>query len=188
MLTLDLIIPENDGRLNNTLKNAHDKALSAFFGELSMHDLEKLYLAQTKDDDIFLLKLVLKGKWCRLLEGDDEDKARKELSNLILGCHLDMTNQDKRIFDLREEIVATHLKKKNFSELAELFDSFMNDEDEYSSYFVNAFSKIILEKISAKETLEDINKVLIGHNDYCWQQVGEKVQKKLGISIEDIIP
>ena len=172
-----MVISEGSG-ITTSFINKH---ISLAFDNLTERQLESLYSVQTDDELTLFFKQRLLAKYQFILT-EKKDKKISRISSLILSCYLDMTEDADKLIPIRKEAVNVHLKKYTFDELVKIYDELMEEEDDYQEMIVNAFSEIIVEMVSNKEPLYLIEKACNFHDDYCWKQIGSRVEKKLGIT------
>ena len=179
MKEITIVIPESFSVLD-----ALNCMINKVPGYLKKQEMELFYVAQKDESVMFLVKEKLQSIYLEGLKNDNE--RFKNLLSLILVSQIDMTGEREALFPLRQEAISSYLKGLDFSILASIFILLMEDlefEGEKDHFVVDAFSGIILEKVSKNESLDSIEKVLINSSDYCWENIGSKVEEKLGITI-----
>ena len=174
-----IVFPENWKELDNIFF----KHLDLCFKEFHKNQLEDLFKIQTDSNVINAIKLRLLAYYSEDLEKDNENFAN--LHRLILGCNLSMSEKQETLFSVRREAIQKHLSSFKFSKLVEMYSIIMKNEDDYPTFVVDAFAPILVDYVSARESVHDIKKACISYNDYSWEKIGMEIEKKLGIKFAE---
>lgn len=174
-----IVFPENRKELDNSFL----KHLALYFKELRVNELEDLFKIQTDSSVLCGIKKRLLSVYAEDLEKDNENFAK--LHRLILGCNLSMSEKRETLFSVRREAIQTHLSSFKFSKLVGMYSIIMENEDDYSTFVVDAFAPILVGYVSKSESVHDIQKACISYNDYSWEKIGMEIEKKLGMKFAE---